>query len=180
MPATRCGTDLMHAIYLRRSVRSFSQHPVGAGAIRMLLDAAAQAPSAGDLRPWAFLVVQDRALLDRLSARATALAPDASERLGRDVFRGAGTLIVVHAERGHERAIVDGALAAQNLMLAAHGHGLGTCVIEDALPALEAADTRRELGLPDGFVAILPIAVGSPLDVPQGPPREEPTILGWR
>jgi nitroreductase len=45
-------------------------------------------------------------------------------------------------------------LAAENLMLAAHAMGLGTCVIGSAVPALNTPKSKAELNIPSECTAI--------------------------
>jgi nitroreductase len=191
-PAT-CGVDVLAAIHDRRAVRSYTGMPVGAARIRALLDSAVRAPSAVNAQPWAFVVVQDPLLLARISARSKAKAL-ASMRPGTpqwarremlldpdfDVLYGAGTLIVIVASPGEWHVNEDCCLAGQNLMLAAHGMGLGTCPIGFARAALEDPDLRAELSIPADHAVVLPIIVGHPRELPPMPPRRAPRVLAWK
>ncbi|MGE5261234.1 MAG: nitroreductase family protein, partial [Actinomycetota bacterium] len=47
--------ELLQAIYGRRSVREYSGEPVDDAALRKLIDAAVQAPSAINKQPWSFI-----------------------------------------------------------------------------------------------------------------------------
>ena len=187
------GVDVIDAIYERRSVRSFRDEQVADALIQRLLAAATQAPSAMNAQPWAFVVVQDRELLQRLSdsSKQTLLAgltPDspmwahreALEDPGYSVFYDAGTLIVICAAPGDWPPDEDCCLAGQNLMLAAHGLGLGTCVIGMARQALDLPELRAELGIPDDHVPVLPIIVGHPREAAAPTPREAPRVLSWK
>jgi len=188
-----CGMDLMDAIYERRAVRAYTNGVVEKAAIRALIDAAIQAPSAVNQQPWAFVVLQNESLLRRISARAkqltlahlqpgTALFEHRAmlEDPAFDVFHGAGTLIVVCATPGSWPANEDCCLAAQNLMLAAHGVGLGTCPIGFAREALNEPEMKRELGIPDDHSVVMPIIVGHPREQPLPTPRHEARILAWK
>jgi nitroreductase len=62
--------DPKEAIYGRRAVREFTPKPVDEEVLRQLVDAAIQAPSAVNQQPWLFTVVQDKALLARISREA--------------------------------------------------------------------------------------------------------------
>lgn len=57
----------MQEIFNRRSIRKFLDKPVEQDKIRKLLQAAMQAPSAGNQQPWEFIVVEDKETLNRLS-----------------------------------------------------------------------------------------------------------------
>jgi nitroreductase len=192
-PHVHTGVDVIDAIYDRRAVRSFKHRQVGADSISRLLDAAVQAPSAMNNQPWAFAIVQDLELQKRISDRSkqlvlAAMLPDSPlaelraelEDPAFHVFYDATTVIVVCARLGDPGHLEDCSLAAQNLMLAAHGIGLATCPIGLAREAMNEPEFRRELGIPDDFTVVLPIALGYPRGRTEAPPRHEPRILGWK
>lgn len=191
----------LDAIYHRRAVRAYRSDPVDDATIHRLLDAAVHAPTAMHEEPWAFVVVQDRAMLERISDRAKAImvaearahrdllrAPGATPA-GRhlamltdpsfNIFYNAGTLIVICGKPLGEFVVADCWLAAENLMLAATALGLGTCCIGFALPALHAPDVKRELGIPDGTDAYAAVIVGVPLADTPAVPRKPPEVLRW-
>ena len=191
----------LDVIYTRRSVRSYRSHALDRETIRGLLDAAVQAPTAMHIEPWAFVVVQDRAMLTRYSDQAKrALAdemathPDVhaivnpasarafSEQLTSpdfDIFYDAAALIVICGKPAGPFVTADCWLAAENLMLAAAAMGLGTCCVGAALPMLTSPDVRHELAIPDGYDVVAPIVVGVPADGVADSARKEPHILSW-
>lgn len=191
--AMPCGVDVMDAVHGRRAVRDYTLRGVSRDVVSRLLDAAVQAPSAMNRQPWAFVVVQDVALLRRISERSRELALREAQPRGPletlrhalsdprwDAFHGARTLIVVCAEPDeHWPSAEDCCLAAQNLMLAAHGLGLGTCPIGLARAALNEPELKTELGIPPDHRAVFPIAVGHARELPAPPPRRAPRILRW-
>lgn len=191
--------DLLQAIYHRRAVRAYTAERPGDGAIRELLDAAVQAPTAMHLEPWAFVVVQDQAVLKRYSDRAKAMLLEdikAGGELARDavtksrllamlgdpsfnIFYDAGTLIVICRKPAGPYAEADCWLAAENLMLAARAKDLGTCCIGFAIPMLNSPDVKRDLGIPDDVAAVVPIIVGFPRGAVETVSRKPPQILRW-
>jgi nitroreductase len=185
--------DALEAIYDRRAVReSTGVHP-SRETIHELLEAAVQAPSAMDLQPWEFVIVQDAALLKRISDRSKKLSlhhmkPGSGLSLFRreledpktDIFHGAGTAIIIVAKPGEWPAIEDCCLAAQNLMLAAHAMGLATCPIGFAREALQEPSFQKELGIGEHHLPAMAIAVGYAKSRPKGPPRKPPHVLAWR
>ena len=50
----------MDPVFARRSIRKYTDEPVPDDALRMLLAAAMVAPSAGDERPWHFVVIRSQ------------------------------------------------------------------------------------------------------------------------
>lgn len=196
MTATQ-KADAANLIYRRRSVRSYLPDPVGRESVEKLLRAAVQAPTAMHREPWAFAVVQNRETLRQYSARAKALlltqqeaAHDLSpgtqalrDRLqdpAFDIFHGAGTLVAIGYEVHGPFVEADCWLAAQNLMLEATAAGLGTCCIGFALPLLNTADVKQELGLPPQGGVVAAVIVGVPADIPVGPgERKPPRVRAW-
>jgi len=181
--------DLREAIYSRRSVREFSARAVQGQALRRLIDAAIQAPSAVNSQPWSFTVVQDRELLARISTHSKAhmLATPAREvslhRLeamlrdpGFDIFYGAPALIVISSVAADRWATENCALAAENLMLAAHAEGLGSCWIGFAQGWLGTPDGRAAIGVPPNYVPVAPLIVGYPKAPPPAVARKEPEV----
>lgn len=185
--------EVLEVIHHRRAVRSYQPTRLDESTIRTLLDAAIQAPTAMHLEPWAFVVVQDRAVLKRLSDRAKVIAGE--EARHRDLIRGsgasllsdpafnifydAGTLIVICARELGPFVEADCWLAAENLMLAACAMGLGTCCIGFAIPALRTPDVKQELGIPPDVTAVAPIIVGRPRGDTPPVGRREPLVLRW-
>lgn len=185
---------VLEVIEERRAVRAFAPELVRESDIKQLLQAAVRAPTAMHREPWAFVVIQDRALLHQLSDRvkadlrdhATVKHPAESsaffELLARqdfNVFYDANTLVVVCAKAGTAFAQADCWLAAENLMLAAHAMGLGTCVVGAAIGTLNRMDVKGSLGLSQDLEVIAPILVGVPREEGAPTTRRPPEVL-WR
>lgn len=113
--------DTIKAIMSRRSIRKFKNTPVSDVQIQTMLDAAMNAPSAGDGRPWHFVVVKKRETLD-------ALADNIDN--GNAMFKQAQAAILIVGDASKEGFPgfypQDCSCAAQNIYLAAHALGLGT------------------------------------------------------
>jgi nitroreductase len=200
-PTLATPATALDVIYRRRAVRTYQSDPLDQNTIHALLDAAVQAPTAMHEEPWVFVVVQDRALLRRLSDRAKAgiraeaafrhlhdadgkaHSGDGLKRLIDDpafnIFYDAGTLVVIGTRAVGPFAVADCWLAAENLMLAACAKGLGTCCIGFAVAVLNTPESRRELGLPADVTVVAPIIVGVPRGTPAPVGRKPPVIASW-
>jgi nitroreductase len=180
-------------IGLRRSVRSYLSKDLGRDTINSLLQAAVKAPTAMHQEPWRFIVIQDQALLTKISEIAKPLFEKSLHDLGYpkshmhqefgdpgiSIFYDADTLIVIVAKASGHFVQADCWLAAQNMMLVATQMGLGTCVIGSAVAALNTPDMKALLKIPEGFVAIAPIIVGTPSGVTTVSSRQDPIVLSW-
>lgn len=184
--------DVLKAIYERRATREFSAAEVTPGLVHDLLRAAAQAPSALNLQPWAFAVCHGRDRLVQYSEQAKAhllMATDPAYGLDPridqyltprlNIFHGADTLILICARPGRFDPVEDCFLAAQNLMLAAHSLGLGSCPVGFARPWFNLPETKAALGIPPHYIAVLPIVVGHPAGPPAAVAKDEPEIVSW-
>jgi nitroreductase len=181
------------AIYGRCSVRAYAPGKVDPTTLNALLDAAVRAPTAMHGEPWQFVVVQDADLLRRLSERAKAAVTAEAARLhlghgghdvfaqpGFNIFYDAGTLVIICARSVGRFEVADCWLAAQNMMLAAHAMGLGTCVIGSAVSVLNLADVKQELGMPPQATAVAPIIVGKPRAAGTPSARNPPQVIAAR
>ncbi|MHB9099708.1 MAG: nitroreductase family protein [Syntrophales bacterium] len=79
------------------------------------------------------------------------------------LFHGATAAIVVGSGPGGSTAKEDALLATQNILLAAHGMGLGTCLIGfAAIPLVKDIRVKRSVGIPDREKVHAVIALGHP------------------
>jgi nitroreductase len=196
----RGSRSRLDVIYQRRAVRAYKPDAVDEPRLRALLDAAVRAPTAMHQEPWQFLVVQDRALLKRLSDRAKQIATAQAAHHGTllkphvatgekvfapladpafNIFYDAGTLVVICARPANDFVTADCWLAAENFMLSACADGLGTCCIGFAVPVLNTPETKAELGIPADVQAFAPMIVGVPRGEVRPVPRKPPVVLRW-
>jgi len=201
MPSAQRPTmTALDAIYARHATRAFTPAEIDEPTIRQLLAAAVHAPTAMHLEPWAFVIVQDRALLRRISDRAKVVAALPQGELHRElartpsaprlpapfsdpafnIFYNAGALVIICGKPMGHFVAADCWLAAENLMIAATALGLATCPIGFAVTALGEPDIKRELGIPDGVTTFAPIIVGVPTTTPAPTTRREPEIWAWK
>ena len=177
--SSNAGQAVLDAISARTSIRAYQDRPVGADTVELLLRAAMSAPSARNRQPWAFIVVDDKALLRQLAdslpyAQSAAAAPMAVVVCG-----------VLTESQGATNAgwwVQDAAAASENLLLAAHAVGLGAVwtgvySYEDRVRAV-----RNVLGLPRHVVPLNVIPIGYPAENPAPKQKWDPAKVrrnGW-
>ena len=156
--------DVLTAIATRKSVRKFDPlRAVEDEKVEKILKAAMCAPSAMDKRSWEFVVVKDKGQLQKLGERL----PNSR------VANGAQLAIVVCGSldnglpgRGKEYWIHDCSAASMNILLTAHGLGLGA-VWTGVYPGEERIAAVREiLAIPDGYAPLNVIPIGYPAEDP--------------
>lgn len=151
MSETQTKTEqigLFDAIYTQRAIRSYKPDPVPQELIVKVIEAATKAPSGANTQPWAFVAVNDRAKLDKITEWAkdgffNGMYPQALARMKpgdpppmenlknmMEVFERIPCIIVVCLVRPEGQAHGTGNYssifpAVQNLLLAARGLGLG-------------------------------------------------------
>jgi len=197
--------SLEQALRERRSIRSFTSRAVPRPLLEELVALAAWAPSASNRQDWRFTVVLEADLrqglveaVDRSWQAATAAESGVNEGLRGymghfSAFREAPVLIAVDAKRppaflsellgARAERIAGGvssaAMAIQNLLLAARGRGLGTCVFSGCVAAEE--EIGRLLGFPRHRSLVAMVALGWPDEQPEAPPRRPlEEILSFR
>lgn len=111
--------DVLQAIYTRRSIRKFTGEPISDTNVEVLLKAGFSAPSAHNMQPWHFVVVKNPEVLNKIAEKH----PYAK------MLPQAGCCIIVCGDNEVQKSkgflIEDCSAAIQNILLAAHGTGLG-------------------------------------------------------
>jgi glutathione peroxidase-family protein len=165
------------AIMARRSVRKYLDRPVEHEKLMTLARCAINAPSGMNAQPWLVRVVEDQKLINDVTevykkANAEQVKRDADFK---NMFRNAPNLICVctPAKGGGQ---LDAGLLGENVMLAAHALGLGTCCLGGPVRFLKSnADARfflERLDIPADYELNYIIAVGYPDEQPEARQRD--------
>ena len=132
--------EVIKAIKERRSVKSYKPDPVPEALLDAVLEAGTYAPTGRNMQSPIMIAVTDKALRDRLSRlNAEIMGMDG------DPFYGAPAVIVVLADKSRMTYIYDGSLVMENLMLAAHSLGLGSCWIHRAKEVFDSEEGKNIL-----------------------------------
>ena len=155
--------ETIKAIMTRRSIRTWTDEPVTDGERKIIFEAAMNAPSAADARPWHFVAIDEPSIIKQFTELG------GTEMLSESTF-----LVMVCGDVSKE--IYPGfwpqdcACAAQNMQLAAHDIGIG-CVWIAVYPLEERVQKCREvLGIPESISPFALLAMGVPNEVL--PPEE--------
>lgn len=180
--------EVIKAIMERRSIRAFTAKQISDAELEIILNAGLYAPSAMNQQNWHFTVVQNQALLDEINEKAkmygTGTGNDYIEKLMTNpnlhIFYNAPTVIVASEENDGYAATVNSSAAIQNMLLAAHSMGIGSCWIGLSRYAYNSEMKEHfinKLELPENFTPTYSIALGYPKgNGPEVKTRREGTV----
>ena len=148
--------ELIKTIFARRSIRKYTDKPVSEKDTKTLLEAAMAAPSSSNRKPWHFVVVTDRLMLDNL-ARVHPYA--------KMLFEAPLCVVVCGDTTISPRSWVqDCSAAAENLLLAATALGLGAVWLGVHPRESRVGLIRKVLKIPKTIVPLNLIAIGYPAE----------------
>lgn len=142
--------DAIEALKTRRSIRLYEEKPVPREMLEEIIDTARLAPSGRNAQPWEFIVVTEAGTRKQIAE----LAPH-----GKFIAQ-AGACVAVFARDG-DFCVEDGSAATENILVAAHALGLGTCWVA-SYKKPHSEPVAELLGVPAGFLLITLIALGYP------------------
>lgn len=186
--------ELASVIRSRRSIRKYREEPIPPEELEWLLEAALWAPSAVNLQPWYFVVLQSKAAMDRLAQVmeevARRITPELQEQFRRHPgvveestrfirsLGGAPVCILAFQykptySKSESTIIQSVAAAIENLLLAAEDRGIGACWLTAPLEA-RLGDALQQLFAPDKGPLAAVITLGYPASsTPPAPPARK-------
>ncbi len=147
--------DALECIATRRSIRKFLDIPVEFEKVGNVLDAGRFAPSAGNLQDWKFILVTEEKMRQEVAKACVEQYWLATAPIIIIVCTEPERTKRFYGRSGEKYSIQNGAAVVQNMLLAAHAEGLGSCWIG----AFEDEAIKRIFNIPDDvFVqAIVPL-----------------------
>lgn len=167
--------ETMKTLLARRSCRSFKPEQIGEEELAAVLEAGKYAPTGMGRQSPIFVVVQEKALREKISAMNAA--PFGANGPKNDPFYGAPTVVLVLADRAMPTAVEDGSLAIGNMLNAAFSLGLGSCWIHRCREMFESEDGKAilaGLGIAGDYIGVGCCILGYPAVEPApAKPRKE-------
>ena len=164
-PAESKSDIVLENIFSRKSVRSFTDQPVSRGQLDTLVRAAMAAPTGRDMRPWKFIIVDDRKVMDSLAVQLP-YAKMLKEATAAILVCGD---LSVTDDKGNPSGnwTFDCSAATENLLLAAESMGLGAVwtgvhPYDDRIALVKSA-----FHLPEYIIPLNMIPIGYPKGNPK-------------
>ena len=183
---------VIDAIKKRRSVRAYEPTPVPRETVDLIIEAGNEAPSAMNSQPWRFVVVQDaeaknkllraalpnaKKILDLVKdsdpERHAAIMKRLDEQPDPVYYSAPAVIFVVGSGRYADHSCP---LACENMMLAAHSFGLGSCWVGFGSMVTDSPDIISLLDLKPDEKIYGPILIGHPKGYPDRPPKKGPVV----
>jgi len=185
--------DTIRSIVERRSIRRFKQEQITDGELNLIVLAGSYAPCAGGRQSPIMVVLQNGNIISRLgninaqifSRNRNAIKGVVSNEQPSiadddkilNAFYNAPTVITVFAPKAYPYGVQDGSVLIENMMVAAHSLGIGSCFIARAAETFETNEGKeiiKDWNISDDYVAIGCCILGYPeKNPPQAKSRKE-------
>lgn len=157
--------NALEAIGKRRSVRKYTGEPIPRKDLEKIVDAGRLAATGSNRQPWDFVVVTDRAMVERLKVAA-------------EWMEKAAAIIAVVMDPSSRWWVEDGSAAVENMLIASTTLGYGSCWLEGyTLPHEE--EFKKLLGVPKEKRLLTLVPIGVPAEEPTRKKRSLEEVLHW-
>lgn len=173
--------EVIHQLYRRKSIRVYTDQPIGKTEKDAILRAAAEAPTAGNQQLYTILDITDQSIKEKLvetcdhqpmiAQAKMVLIFCADCKKWYDAYLAVGCQTRKPGVGDLMLAVTDTMIAAQNAVTAAESLGIGSCYIGDIMENCEAQ--RELLNLPDYVVPVGMLIFGYPTDQQKSRPKPE-------
>ncbi len=167
--------NIYQMILKRRTIRRFQRKKVSYEVLEKCVNAARLAPSAANLQPCEYLIVDEEDLLDEVfgtlqwAGYISDGSPPPSQR------PTAYIIVLINQEVKRKAFEHDVGMAVENIILTALEEGVGSC----CFGAVEREELRKRLNIPRKYIIDLVIALGYPNESPVLEPFEN-SVKYWK
>ena len=153
--------DFKDLVQQRRSHRKFTAEEIDGEDVKMILRAGLMSPTSKGQRAWQFVVVDNKADLEKLS--------DAKELGGAFIKDAAMAIVVLGDPMQNDCWVEDGSIAAITMQYQAEELGIGSCWVQMRGRGLSDGTTedmviQGVLGIPENLSCLCVLALGRKAD----------------
>lgn len=151
--------DIQEALLNRRSIRKYKNQKISKEDLNTMLKAAMYAPSAMNSQAWQFIVIDDKQILTE-TIKSIPYAEMLRQSAAAIIVCGASLV-----EKNESWLLQNCSAAIQNILLSAHGLGIGSCWI--AIHGMDDVyrNIKTQFKLPENIVPVSLISLGYPDEV---------------
>lgn len=172
--------QVLNAIELRKSVRTYAPEPVEAEKMEAIIKAGNLAPVFGRFH---ITVIENQKLLQEINditldmmkhSGNEFLEKRAAEQGYRPLY-GAPAMIVLSAPNGNDSNgfnMANVSCAAENMIIQATDLGLGTCFVMGPMIAFANPGLAKKIEIPEGYIPLVGVLAGYPLEGLTGSKRK--------
>lgn len=152
---------VLESILKRKSVRHYTKSSISRDELKIIVKAGMAAPSANNLQPWHFIIIDSRGLLDKLAEGLP---------YAKMLYQASAAIAVCGTPNNREEVledywVQDCSAATQNILLAVEALGYGA-VWTGVFPRKERVDfVKKTLKIPDEVEPLNVIPIGKPSGV---------------
>jgi nitroreductase len=159
--------NIVDLIRNRRSIRAYTRQLAARETIEEIVDCARLAPTAMNEQPWDFVVITDKVAL-------ASIPP----MLGHAEFIANAAFAVLVLAKDTMYGLEDCCAAAENLLLAAEAHGIGSCWVAGSKQAY-GPKVAAAFGAPADRQLVAIVSFGYPGECPQVEKKPLSEVLHW-
>jgi nitroreductase len=157
--------DALEAIRKRRSVREYTGDSIPREDLEKIVDAGRLAATGSNKQPWDFVVITERAMIERLKPAGKWMDK-------------AGAVIAVVLDPSSRWWLEDGSAAVENMLIASTALGYGSCWVEgNVLPHEE--EFKALLGVPKERRLVILVPIGVPVKWPTREKKSLEEVIHW-
>jgi len=165
-------TNFLEIIRTRRSCRCYKSEQITDEQLNVVLEAGTYAPTSRGLQSPFIVAIQNKKLLECLAKMNAQIMGVTT-----NPYYDAPTYVLVFVPEDAPNGIQDASLVLENMMLAAHAQGLGSCWIHrerEMFATEEGKELMQQWGLPEGLLGVGALSLGYPEEEPvSAKPRKE-------
>lgn len=148
--------DVYKAILSRRSIRRFKQKSIPLEILKKLVNAARLAPSAANLQPLEYFIVNDKNLCSEIFGTISWAGYIKPKWTPSTQERPVAYIIMLNKIPENKWYLRDISLASENIVIAAEGEGIGSCILCN----INKNKIRQILKIPEKIIIDSIIALG--------------------
>ncbi|WP_425446516.1 nitroreductase family protein [Dethiothermospora halolimnae] len=179
--------QVLKAIKNRRSTRKYKEDQITEEELQTILEAGIQAPTANNLQPWHFTVIQDKDMINHISDKSKEIMVKSDNEkisnMGKspvNIFYDAPTIIIVSGKEDVSSSLVDCSAAIENMLIASESMGLGTVWIGLIRFFFTLTDEVEKLNLPEGYKPFYAVSIGyKSNENTQGPSKRNMDVINY-